>query len=1085
MQSHDTRREEIRKRPNRAGLSLQIRSLGLGLAICLLLFSLATPAAGQMFSDEIPSLRYFTCIERDFLEGEFDDSLGTFNDERRGAIKKPGMLWLDSICYYSMMGECYYHMGQLDKALECYTTAVQLYVQHNDWLILVQFQNPRPASLRPCPWGTSTRGAKLGDYPSSMGIMQGEINLRNRLEQGGVVQPATVLPIHVTEIVRCTCLAIRRRTELLGPLSPEDPITKNLVDVLSRRPGPPNHWSTAWIDAQLGLALVAAGKPTEAIPILNRATVAAGQYDHPLTPTVLVELGRLALNRGDYKTATELLNEAAVSAYFYDTTIIEEAFLLGTIAHLASNTAGLYAPIPGTTAWAKIKGQRHLQASLLLDAAECSLADRRSTEAAKSLADTKLLVTRRGMGLGMIGARYHYLLATLHFQEGRLADGYQELMQAMTFMKQASRWIFQLGRLDGHALAGNISINSSLAPRPAMEMYEILLRDPTSLDWAIQPMESLAYLKTPHPQSYEHWFLLAMSRKDQDRALEIADLSRRHRFHSSLPFGGRLLSLRTILEAPDEQSPRAIQLERQNLLTEYATYEGMSQLGKSLRQELLAMPLVSPDQEAAAKQRKLLEQWQQASDKQESLLREIAVRRDSSSLVFPPVRPLKEIRAALPEGHAILAFYRAKGEIYGFLVNRDDYAVWRLPPSAKLARTLVTALRDMGQYDGNRELTVEELADQKWKESSQVLLKTILEGSRADLAVEFPELVIVPDDVLWYVPFETLQVNVNGQLRPLIDRFRIRYTPTVSLAVQSGAPSGDSPGTQTYVALGRMFPGDDGTLARAAFERIAAAVPRTVEFPASPLPGPTSLLVPLVTNLIVLDDIRPAEGDPYAWSPLQAERGRPGNTLADWFSLPAGGPAVVVLPGYHTAAEDTLKSAPAAAPGQELFLTVCGLMTNGARTILLSRWRCGGQMSVGFVQEFAQELPHTTPAEAYQRAVLVTAASQLELDREPRVRQAREAAPKANHPFFWGGFMLFDSGEPERAPDDPTLPAAPTPAPAGPAPVVPGPAQAGPAPAAPAPVPVGPPAPAEPEPTEPAPTEPVPGKPAPAAPAPE
>ena len=117
MQSHDTRREEIRKRPNRAGLSLQIRSLGLGLAICLLLFSLATPAAGQMFSDEIPSLRYFTCIERDFLEGEFDDSLGTFNDERRGAIKKPGMLWLDSICYYSMMGECYYHMGQLDKAL--------------------------------------------------------------------------------------------------------------------------------------------------------------------------------------------------------------------------------------------------------------------------------------------------------------------------------------------------------------------------------------------------------------------------------------------------------------------------------------------------------------------------------------------------------------------------------------------------------------------------------------------------------------------------------------------------------------------------------------------------------------------------------------------------------------------------------------------------------------------------------------------------------------------------------------------------------------------------------------------------------
>jgi CHAT domain-containing protein/tetratricopeptide (TPR) repeat protein len=1013
MHNPYTLRGEIRKR---AALAREARTLGLGLMSCiLLLFVAASSAAQGLGASEIPSMRYYASIDGEYFDGEFERALETFNDERRGAIKKPGMLWLDSICYYSMMGECYYHMGQLEKALDCYTTAIQLYVQHNDWLILVDFQNPRPANLRPCPWGTSSRGAKMGDFPRSMSIMQGEINVTAQIERGGLVQQAIKIPIHVSEIIRCTCLAIRRRTELLGPLSPEDPLTKDLVDVLSRRPGPPNHWSQAWIDVQLGLALIAAGKPTEAIPALNRAIVASGQYDHPLTPTVLVELGRLALDRGDYKTAIGYLNEAGISAYFYDANIIEESLLLGTVAHLASNTAGLYAPIPAVAVWAKTKGYRHLQASLLLNAAECSLADRQSRDAAKSLGDAKLLATRRGMGLGMIGARYGYLLATLHFQEGRLLDGYQELTQAMTFMQLGSRWLFQLGRLDRHALAGNISINSSLTPRAAMDMYEFLLRDPTSLDWALRPMEALAYLKTPHPQSYEHWFLIAVSRKDQDRALEIADLSRRHRFHSSLQFGGRLLSLRTILEAPDQELPRELLLERQNLRTEYATYEAMSQQAAQIRRELKAIPLTAPDQDTSFKQRKLFEQWQQASDKQEALLREIAVRRDAASLVFPPVRPLKQIREALPEGHAILAFYRAKGEIYGFLLNRDDYALWRLP-SAKLSRSLVTALRDMGQYDGNRQFTVEELADQKWKESSRTLLRTILEGSRADLATEFPELVIIPDDVLWYVPFETLQVEVNGQLRPLIDRFRIRYMPTVSLAMQSGAPSGDSPGTQTHVALGRLFMRDDGSLSRTAFERIAQAVPRTIEFPSSPLPAPTSLLAPLVTNLIVLDDIRPAQGDPYAWSPLQAERGRPGNTLADWLSLPLGGPAVVMLPGYHTPAEDTLKSAPAAAPGQDMFLAVCGLMATGTRTILLSRWRCGGQTSVGFVQEFAQELPHTTPADAYQRAVLVTAGSRLELDREPRVREARQAAPMANHPFFWGGFMLIDPGAPDPAP---------------------------------------------------------------------
>jgi hypothetical protein len=134
-----------------------------------------------------------------------------------------------------------------------------------------------------------------------------------------------------------------------------------------------------------------------------------------------------------------------------------------------------------------------------------------------------------------------------------------------------------------------------------------------------------------------------------------------------------------------------------------------------------------------------------------------------------------------------------------------------MPQPAGLTRSLVAALRDMGQYDGNREFTIEELGDQEWKEASQKLLQTILEGSRADFSTEFPELVIVPDDVLWYVPFEALQVPVNGQLRPLIDRFRIRYAPTVSLATPRQSTPADSPGNPRGVDL---RPRPRGTRAR-------------------------------------------------------------------------------------------------------------------------------------------------------------------------------------------------------------------------------------------------------------------------------
>lgn len=957
---------------------------------------------------DVPSMTYFAAFG-EFYDGEFDEALDTFEDEWRGAIKRPGMRWLDSICYYAMMGETYYQMGRLEEALDNYTAALHLYVQHNDWMVSVQFRPPNLANQRPCPWGTSQRGAKFGSFPEKMPIQMGEIDAGKHWQTGGLMMQAKHIMIHPAEIIRCTCLAIRRRTELLGPLSPYDPLTKQLLDVLSRRPAPPNHWSQSWIDAQLGLAQVAGGKDTEAIATLNRALVAAGQYDHKLTPTLLAELGRMALARGDFDAAASYFHEASISAYYYDAAVLEESLRLGTVAHLARGNKGVYEPLPTAMAWAKTNHHRNLLASLAIAAAECQLVANQPRDAAKLLGDAKSLVIRRAMATGTVGARYHYLQASLLFKEYQLAEGYEELTQATAFMQHASRWLFQLGRLDRQFLAGNITVSGDLTPRIAMELYEALLRDPTGVDWTVQPMESLAVLKTPHPQSFEHWFLIAMDRKSHERALEISDLARRHRFHSSLPFGGRLLSLRAILESPVDQLSRELLLERQNLLAEYPGFEALSQQAKQIRRELEVMPLSPQDSETSFKQRKAFEQWQAVSNQQEAVLREIAVRRESASLVFPPVRPLKEVREALPEGQVMLAFFTAKGETFAFLIGRDAYDYWRQPSSAKLKGNLVAALRGMGQFDGNREFTVEELADTEWRESAAALLTTILKGSQADFAAAFPELVVVPDGWLWYVPFESLQVEVDGNLRPLISRFRIRYAPTVSLAAPRDTSRAVAVGTETVVALGQLFPRDD-EMAEAALERIAKAVPRTVPFPPSPLPAPSSVMAPLLKNLIVLDDIRPPTEGTYSWTPLQAERGKPGNMLADWFKLPQGGPQVIILPGFHTAAENSLKSTPAGAPGQEMFLSICALMANGADTIVLSRWRTGGQSSVGFVQEFAQELPYTTPADAFQRAVLLTGRAQLELDREPRVRDAREIAPNGSHPLFWSAFMLIHSG---------------------------------------------------------------------------
>ena len=109
-------------------------------------------------------------------------------------------------------------------------------------------------------------------------------------------------------------------------------------------------------------------------------------------------------------------------------------------------------------------------------------------------------------------------------------------MRRLAYQQTGSLWMFQIGLVDSLYLSGEIY------DRVAALLYELVLRDPTPIDWATSPLEALSVLSQPHPLSYEHWFEATLKRgKEPELALEIADRTRRHRYLSSLPFGGRLL----------------------------------------------------------------------------------------------------------------------------------------------------------------------------------------------------------------------------------------------------------------------------------------------------------------------------------------------------------------------------------------------------------------------------------------------------------------------------------------------------------------------------------------------------------------
>jgi CHAT domain-containing protein len=100
-------------------------------------------------------------------------------------------------------------------------------------------------------------------------------------------------------------------------------------------------------------------------------------------------------------------------------------------------------------------------------------------------------------------------------------------------------------------------------------------------------------------------------------------------------------------------------------------------------------------------------------------------------------------------------------------------------------------------------------------------------------------------------------------------------------------------------------------------------------------------------------------------------------------------------------------------------------MASGAQTVLVSRWRTGGQTNLNLVREFLQELGKVPASEAWYRATLVARSMPLDASSEPRMKPADVDAaqqPTADHPFFWAGYLLVDTGRNPTAADDEDAP---------------------------------------------------------------
>jgi tetratricopeptide (TPR) repeat protein len=972
------------------------------LSFCLLTAAKATIAQGTVPREDYDAARI------DYWEGDVLEAVRSFRQGQKSSLNFGGVYWVDSLCYYTMVGECLYQLGNYQDSLAAHTAALEIYLAYPDWLASATFPptiSPISTIPRHAPtWGPSKRKVVIGSFPRRYNVIMVNTGVTSVTGNTGgatsaIISQPTAIGVRVDEVLRCTAISLRRRRELLGPCSRHDAVFRNMSAALARPNVPAGTWPQGWVKILLGLSLAGEGRRDEALAELRGGAVIGG-IDHPLSATAWLEAGKLLLEAGAYGDAESMCFEATFPAtYFEQFDELEEAFRIGTIAHIGMRDAVAPAALPLAIAWADRNGSAQLRASLRICAAELQNEFGSPATAANLLDQVANGFGRKQFMTGPIGARQKYEASRSVIAQGNGAASLAALTAAVGQQQKMSLRAFQA------ATADQLVVSGSVRQQAILELYAELLHEPTEAEWRLAPLETMAFWTTPQLPRFNRWYLAAVGLGDDRSALQIADLSRRVRFNQLMPMAGKIMSLRYLLTGPEDWLTENQLDWRRQFLARNPQLMELSKVADGLATDLRLRSFTDEkDQEAVGR---ALAGLAECSATQEAILSRTAVLREGAQAAFPPVIwDQAAFQKGLAEDTLVLHFFVSSEGIHANAIRKNYTDVWRVPQPAGVRVRVAALLKAIGNSGPNTSVKEETLLSDAWRQMSTELFAQLTKGQQRsdEIWKGVKELLIVPDGFLWYLPFEMLIDGKQDAEKTLLERYRIRYSPTVGLAFPDPRKAGEL--GRTFVSVGKMTAKEDETVADGVFEEFKKAVP-DVERLKSPLPASSGLLSSVADRLVILDDAQELAAG-LAWRPMVNDKGKAGSMLGDWLGYPIGGPEQVIFTGVHTPAAAGLKGG---AAGDEIFIAVTGMMGSGARTVLMSRWRTGGQTSIDLSREFLQELPSSTASAAWRRGVEIVGEAHIAPAREPRLDPAKISqtlSPK--HPFWWAGYLLVDTG---------------------------------------------------------------------------
>lgn len=164
----------------------------------------------------------------------------------------------------------------------------------------------------------------------------------------------------------------------------------------------------------------------------------------------------------------------------------------------------------------------------------------------------------------------------------------------------------------------------------------------------------------------------------------------------------------------------------------------------------------------------------QLEEKEDEHMRVLASLRagKSDSRGSPPFRDISvsDVQTALVDGRtALLEYLISENRSYLLLITRQNAQLYTLAGKGELERSLRGYLKS---------LTSSASSSFGGVPAAERIGKDLLSSLKKDLPPGIDTLIIIPDGILNYLPFETLRLNAAGEAKYLIEDYRVSYCPS-------------------------------------------------------------------------------------------------------------------------------------------------------------------------------------------------------------------------------------------------------------------------------------------------------------------